>query len=92
MKQYSKCIVRQMITVWFVGAAFGGVVIVIELIAALTGPDSYAAAVPVHLPELLTYLGTPVGGGVVGYLLKSAFENREKIRNNFPTDYDDDPP
>jgi hypothetical protein len=47
-------------------------------------------AITIHLPELLTYIGAPVGGGILGYLLKSAFENREKIRQN--PDYLDSEP
>lgn len=82
MKQYSKRIIRAMVALWFVGAVFGAVVITVELVATLAGVDGYAMAITIHLPELLTYIGAPVGGGILGYLLKSAFENREKIRQN----------
>jgi hypothetical protein len=71
-----------MVALWFVGAVFGAVVITVELVATLAGVDGYAMAITIHLPELLTYIGAPVGGGILGYLLKSAFENREKIRQN----------
>lgn len=80
LTEYSKKIIHRMIVLWFLGAVFGAAVIVVELIATLDGTDGYTAALVVHLPELLAYIGAPVGGGIVGYLLKSAFENREKIR------------
>ena len=82
MKQYSKRIIRAMVALWFAGAVFGAVVIVVELAATLAGVDGYSMAITIHLPELLTYIGAPVGGGILGYLLKSAFENREKIKQN----------
>lgn len=82
MKQYSKMIVRQMIALWFLGAVFGAAVILVELIATLAGVDGYSVAITIHLPELLTYIGAPVGGGILGYLVKSAFENKEKIKQN----------
>ncbi len=84
MKQYSKRIVKQMISLWFAGAVFGAVVVVDELVAVGCG-----FAVTVHLPELLTYIGAPVGGGILGYLLKSAFENKEKIKQNYINHYDE---
>lgn len=90
MKQYSKRIIRAMVALWFVGAVFGAVVITVELVATLAGVDGYTMAITIHLPELLTYIGAPVGGGILGYLLKSAFENREKIRQN--PDYLDSEP
>lgn len=83
MKEYSKRIIRKMIALWFAGAIFGAAVIVIEIIGVLRGVDSYSMGLTIHLPELLSYIGMPVGGGIVGYLLKSAFENREKIKQNY---------
>ncbi len=80
LTEYSKKIIHRMIVLWFLGAVFGAAVIVVEVLATLVGSDGYAVALTVHLPELLAYIGAPVGGGIVGYLLKSAFENREKIR------------
>lgn len=77
-----------MIALWFAGAIFGAAVIAIEIIGVLRGVDSYSMGLTIHLPELLSYIGMPVGGGIVGYLLKSAFENREKIKQNYITDYD----
>ena len=78
-----------MIALWFAGAIFGAAVIAIEIIGVLRGVDSYSMGLTIHLPELLSYIGMPVGGGIVGYLLKSAFENREKIKQNYIAGYDE---
>ena len=83
LREYSKKIIRLMIILWFAGAAFGAAVIIVELVGVFCGTDSYSLGLTVHLPELLNYIGMPVSGGIVGYLLKSAFENREKIRQNY---------
>ena len=82
MKEYSKRIIKAMVALWFCGAVFGAAVIVVEVVATLSGVAGYSVAITVHLPELLTYIGAPVGTGILGYLLKSAFENREKIKQN----------
>lgn len=81
MKNYSKSVVKSMIILWFIGAVFGAAVVVVQLVAVLVADSSYTA-VAVNLPELLSYIGMPVSGAIVGYLAKSAFENREKIKNN----------
>lgn len=80
LTEYSKKVLHLMIVLWFIGAAFGAVVVSVELIATLVMANTGAVPPTVHLPELLVYIGAPVGGGVLGYLLKSAFENREKIK------------
>jgi hypothetical protein len=77
-----------MVWLWFAGAIFGAAVIVVELFATLAGVDGYTMAITIHLPELLAYIGAPVGGGILGYLLKSAFENREKIKQAYNPDFD----
>ena len=78
-KQYSKRVVTAMIAAWFTGIAFGMVVIVWQMIHA---PDA------VSLDSLLTYIGAPMGCGIAGYLAKSAFENREKIKAKYIPEYD----
>ena len=79
-KQYSKRVVTAMIIAWFVGIAFGMAVIVWQMIRA---PDA------VSLDSLLTYIGAPMGCGIAGYLAKSAFENREKIKAKYIPEYDE---
>ena len=80
LKQYSKRVVTAMIVAWFAGIAFGMAVIVWQMIRA---PDA------VSLDSLLTYIGAPMGCGIAGYLTKSAFENREKIKAQYITEYDE---
>ena len=78
-KQYSKRVVTEMIVAWFAGIAFGMGVIVWQMIHA---PDA------VSLDSLLTYIGAPMGCGIAGYLAKSEFENREKIKAKYIPEYD----
>lgn len=79
IKQYSKRVVSAMVLAWFVGIAFGMGVTVWQMIRA---PDA------VSLDSLLTYIGAPMGCGIAGYLAKSAFENREKIKAQYIPEYD----
>ena len=78
-KQYSKRVISAIIVAWFAGIAFGMGVIIWQMIRA---PDA------VSLDSLLTYIGAPMGCGIVGYLAKSAFENREKIKAQYIPEYD----
>lgn len=79
IKQYSKRVVSAMVLAWFAGIAFGMGVTVWQMIRA---PDA------VSLDSLLTYIGAPMGCGIAGYLAKSAFENREKIKAQYIPEYD----
>lgn len=79
IKQYSKRVVSAMVLAWFAGIAFGMGVIIWQMIRA---PDA------VSLDSLLTYIGAPMGCGIAGYLTKSAFENREKIKAKYIPEYD----
>lgn len=72
-REYSKLALTAMIVLWFVGALFGMAVVVWQLISG---------AYSVGLSELLNYIGMPMTGGIVGYLVKSAVENREKIKGS----------
>ena len=78
-KQYSKRVVSAIIAAWFAGIAFGMAVIIWQMIRA---PDT------VSLDSLLTYIGAPMGCGIAGYLAKSTFENREKIKAQYIPEYD----
>lgn len=70
-REYSKLALTAIIVLWFAGAVFGMAVVVWQLVIG---------AYTVGLSELLNYIGMPMTGGVVGYLVKSAIENREKIK------------
>jgi len=73
MTEFSKKTVCAMILLWFFGALFGGCVVVWQIMSG-----AYA----VSLDSLLGYIGAPMTGGIVGYMVKSALENREKVRHS----------
>ncbi len=67
--EFSKRIVTAILIIWMAGAIFGSAVTVYQL----------AIGQMVYIDALLSYIGMPMSGGIVGYLLKSGIENREKI-------------
>ena len=71
-KQFSKIILGMMTGFWFLGAILGW----IAVFRGMTWGE-YAA-----LDSVLLYIGAPMSGGVVSYMIKSAAENREKIRQS----------
>ena len=71
-QEYSKRVLGAMILLWFAGALFGAAVVVVQVLG-----DAYTT----DLSSLLSYIGLPMGGGIVSYLIKSALENREKIKH-----------
>lgn len=75
--EYSKRILSAMVSLWFVGAVFGMIVCIVQLIVS---------PMTVSIDSLLTYIGAPITGGIVSYLIKSALENREKIRKTYNND------
>ena len=78
--EFSKKFIFIAALVWIIGAGFGGIVIIIQLIAVLTNPYS---TMMVDLSSYLTYLAVPLSCGIVGYMAKAAFENREKIKQGY---------
>jgi hypothetical protein len=76
--EYSKRQISSIVKLWFAGAIFGMCYLVVQLIIA---PDMAS------LDGLLTYIGAPMSCGVVTYLIKSAMENREKIKQDYRSDY-----
>ena len=66
-KEYSKKAISAMTVLWFAGALFGAIMVF------KTNYD---------LSALLNYIGAPMTAGILGYLLKSAFENKEKIKKS----------
>ena len=76
--EYSKRQLSAIVKLWFAGAIFGMCYCVVQLIIA---PDMAS------LDGLLTYIGAPMSCGVVTYLIKSAMENREKIKQEYRSDY-----
>lgn len=74
-RECSKVALWAMIVLWFIGAFFGMTVVVWQLITA---------AYTVNIDSVLAYIGAPMTGGIVGYMVKSAVENKEKIKKDAP--------
>lgn len=66
-KEFSKKVLAAMTVLWFLAAAFGGVIVWV---------NGYG------LEALLSYVGAPMTGGIIGYMVKSAMENKEKIKKS----------
>ena len=73
LQAFSKKALAAMILLWFIGA---GVVMAVVIAQAVRGD------LTVNTTDLTTYICTPMTGGVLGYMLKSAVENKEKIKGN----------
>ena len=71
--QFSKRCLAAMIFAWFVGALFGFAVVSVQV---LRGDGNVA------LSDLLLYIGAPMTGGIVSYMIKSAWEKNAKGENN----------
>lgn len=65
--QFSKKVIIAMVILWFVGALFG------MFMVYKSGSD---------LSYLLDYIGSPVSGSIIGYLLKAGVENAIKEYNS----------
>lgn len=79
-QEFSKKVINAMILLWFVVAAFDMVIIVTMIV--LHTYDS----IQMMLSDLLTFSGVPISGGILGYLIKSAIENKEKIKGSYHDD------
>lgn len=75
LKEYSKRCIAAMIVLWFAVALFGIGVNIYQLSHSIT-PEV------VTIDSLYGYVGLPMTGGIIGYLIKSAMENKEKIKGN----------
>ena len=76
-REYSKVIIVAMVVLWFTVAIYGAIITGYQL--TLT-PDS------VNIDGLFSYVGLPMTGGIVTYLIKSAVENKKKIKNSAEQD------
>lgn len=70
--EFSKKVIIAITVIWFIGALFGFFVVAVQTIRN---------DMSVNLSDLLLYIGAPMTGGIVSYMLKSAQENKEKIKN-----------
>ena len=69
--EFSKKALSAMIILWFLGALLGFIVVGVQL---------YRSDTMINLSDVLLYIGGPMTGGIVAYMIKSAQENREKIK------------
>nr|MBQ5811733.1 hypothetical protein [Clostridia bacterium] len=60
-----------MTLLWFFGALFAFFVVALQV---------WRGDMTVALSDLLLYIGAPMTGGIVSYMIKSAAENKEKIK------------
>ena len=72
LAEFSKRVVAALIIVWFAVVLLGTAVVAMQ---TLRGDMT------VNLSDLLVYIGAPMTGGIVTYLLKSAYVNKEMIQS-----------
>ena len=73
-KRFSKKCITAMVVLWFIAALVCMGVVVTQL---LRGDGM------VNTSDLVTVVGIPMTGGVLGYMIKSALEdNRKKVNEN----------
>ena len=68
IREFSKRCLAAMIVLWFIGAVFGFTVVTVQIVRA---------DMVVSLAEVLAYIGAPMTGGIVSYMIKSAWEKRK---------------
>ncbi len=69
--QFSKRCLAAMIVLWFLGAFFGFAAVTVQILRG----DMAA------LGDVLAYIGAPMTGGIVSYMLKSAMEKKKEGEN-----------
>jgi hypothetical protein len=72
--EFSKRMINAMTFLWFFIAVFDVGVIIYSI---ATGKYDYVQAM---ISDLLTFTGLPISGGIISYFVKSAVENKEKIK------------
>jgi len=70
IRSFSKRALLAMILLWFAGAIFGFAVVAMQVIRG---------DMAVALSDLLLYIGAPMTGGIVSYMIKSAWEKKKNI-------------
>lgn len=76
--RFSKKCITAMIILWFVTALTCAGVVLIQL---------YRGDVTVNTSDLVMLVGAPITGGILGYMVKSAFEeDRDKNKNQDTTE------
>lgn len=81
LREFSKWFIRVVVVVWIIGAIYGAIFNVVQLCIVATAAEYIS--VNIDLTGYLMYIATPLTGGIIGYMAKAAFENREKILQSF---------
>ena len=81
LKEFSKWFIRVSVIVWVCGAIYGAVFNGLQLYIVAT--STQYISVNIDLTGYLMFIATPLTGGILGYMAKAAFENREKIMQSF---------
>lgn len=71
--QFSKRCLAAMIVLWFIGAIFGFTVAAVQ---------TARGDMTVSVGEVLAYIGAPMTGGIVSYMIKSAWEKGKENNIN----------
>lgn len=74
--RFSKKCITAMIALWFIAAL---VCIVVVAVQTVRGDMT------VNTMDLVTCVGMPMTGGVIGYMIKSAVEDNRKKENTYET-------
>ena len=81
-RQYSKRILTTMCNIWIAGAWIGCGMVTLQLIANIIIGLQTGGMVLVDLSAYFGYIGGPMLGGIVGYLVKSALEEKANKRKD----------
>ena len=81
LREFSKWVIKLSVVVWILGAVYGAAFNIVQLYIVAT--STQYISVNIDLTGYLLYIATPLTGGLVGYMGKAAFENREKIIQSF---------
>jgi hypothetical protein len=88
LREFSKWFIRVAVFVWICGAVYGAAFNIVQLYIVYARTDY--VAINIDLTGYLMYIAAPLTGGILGYMGKAAFENREKIIRSFTFKKEDD--
>ena len=81
LREFSKSVIRLSVIMWVFGIVYGAVFNAVQLYIVATATEYIS--VNIDLTGYCMYIGIPLTGGLLGYMGKAAFENREKIIRSF---------
>ena len=98
-------ILQAMIIMWFVGAAWGMIIVSLQFglqiyqtlksLQSVGDYYGYGSTINIDINSVLIYIGAPVGGGIVTWLIKNMIEattanklNPDYLKTHLPEDED----